>query len=87
LIVPEKTRMYCTNCQKTNHNVETYRVKRKENLVPAIFDVITQQINVQRCVRYSYHNCGDTRHKIIDCHKYSDMQNMFKNKGVKPIEK
>jgi len=38
-------------------------------------------------VRYSYHICSDTGHKIIDCPKYNDMQNMFKNKGVKTIEK
>ncbi len=38
-------------------------------------------------MRYSYHIYGDIRHKIIDCFKYSDMQNMFKNKGVKTIEK
>ncbi len=33
------------------------------------------------------HIYGDTRHKIIDCLKYNDMHNMFKNKGVKPTEK
>jgi hypothetical protein len=38
-------------------------------------------------VKYSYHICGDMRHKIIDYPKYSDMHNMFKNKGVKIIEK
>ncbi len=38
-------------------------------------------------MRYSCHICGDTRHKIIDCPKYNAMQNMFKNKGMKPIEK
>ncbi len=83
----EKIRMYCTNCHRTNHNVETCRVKRKENHVPTIFEVIIQQIKVQRLVRYFCHICGDIGHKIIDCPKYDDMQNMFKNKGVKPIEK
>ncbi len=34
--------MYCTNCHRTNHNVETCRVKRKEDLVLAIFEVIIQ---------------------------------------------
>jgi hypothetical protein len=38
-------------------------------------------------MKYSYHVCGDTGHKIIDCPKYNDMQNMFKNKTVKPIKK
>jgi hypothetical protein len=45
-------------------------------------------------MRYSCHICGDTRHEIIDCPKYNDMQNMFnnnfkncKNKGMKPIDK
>jgi predicted metal-binding protein len=75
--------MYYTNYHKTNHNVETCRVKRKEDLVPTISDVTTQQIKVHRHVRYSCHICGNTGHKITDCPKYSDMQNMFKNKGVK----
>ncbi len=38
-------------------------------------------------MRYSCHICGDTKHKIIDCPKYSDMHHMFKNKGVKTVEK
>ncbi len=38
-------------------------------------------------MRYSCHIYGDIRHKIIDCPKYSEMQNMFKNKGVKTTEK
>ncbi len=38
-------------------------------------------------MRYSCHICGDTRHKIIESPKYNDMHNMFKNKGVKPIDK
>ncbi len=79
--------MYCTNWRKTNHNVETYRIKRKEDPLPTISKVITQQIKVQRLVRYSYHICVDTGHKIIDCLKYNDMQNMFKNKGVNPTKK
>jgi hypothetical protein len=33
-------------------------------------------------MKYSYHNCGDIGHKIIDYPKYNDMHNMFKNKGV-----
>ncbi len=42
----EKKRMYYTNCHRKNHNVETYRVKRKENCVLIIFEVIIQQIKV-----------------------------------------
>jgi hypothetical protein len=40
-----------------------------------------------RHVRYSYHIYGDIGHKIINCHEYSDMQNMFNNKRVKTREK
>ncbi len=38
-------------------------------------------------MKYSCHICGDIGHKIIDCPKYNDMQNMFKNKTMKPIDK
>ncbi len=79
--------MYYTNCHMTNHSVETCKVKRKEDSILAIFKVITQQIKVQRPMRYSCHICGDIGHKIIDYPKYNDMQNMFKNKVVKSIKK
>jgi hypothetical protein len=49
-----------TNCHRTNHNVETCRVKRKEDLVLAVFKVTTQHIKVQKPMRYSCHICGDT---------------------------
>jgi hypothetical protein len=80
LTIIKKTRMYYTNCHRKNHYIETCRIKRKENHVLVVFEVTIQQIKVQRPVKYSCHICGDTRHKIIDCPKYNDMQNMFKNK-------
>ncbi len=79
--------MYCTNCHRKNHNVETYRVERKEDFILVVPKFTTQQIKIQRHVRYSYHIFGDTGHKIINCPKYNDMQNMFKNKGVKITKK
>jgi hypothetical protein len=33
--------MYYTNCHRTNHNVETYRVEKKEDLNHAVSKVIT----------------------------------------------
>jgi hypothetical protein len=71
----------------TNHNVENYRVKRKEDHVLVVSEVTTQHIKVHKHVKYSYHICGDTGHKIINCPKYNDMHNMFKNKGMKTTEK
>ncbi len=79
--------MHYIYCHRTNHTIENYKVKRKEDFVPTIFEVTTQQIKVQKPVKYFCHICGDTGHKIINCPKYNDMKNMFKNKGVKTIEK
>jgi hypothetical protein len=45
-----------------------------------IFEVTTQQIKVQRVVRYCCHICGDIGHKITNSPMYNDMQNMFNNK-------
>jgi hypothetical protein len=59
---------------------------RKEDHVPIVSKVTTQHIKVHRPVKYSYHICGDIGHKIIDCPKYNDMHNMFKNKGMKITE-
>jgi len=38
-------------------------------------------------MKYSCHICGDIGHKIVDYFKYNDMQNMFKNKRMKPTKK
>jgi len=38
-------------------------------------------------MKYSYHICGETGHKIIYYPKYNDMHNMLKNKGMTTIEK
>jgi predicted metal-binding protein len=78
----EKIKMYYTNCQRINHNVETYRVKRKDGSTIINYEVTIQQIRVQRRIRYSCHICGETGHKIIDCPKFNDMKNMFKNKRM-----
>jgi hypothetical protein len=40
--VPKKIGMYFTNCHKTNHKVETYRVKRKEDYILAVSKITTQ---------------------------------------------
>jgi hypothetical protein len=45
-IVLEKTWMYCTNCHRTNHNVETCKIKRKEKSIIVVSKVTTQQIKV-----------------------------------------
>ncbi len=63
-IIMEKTRMYYTNCHKANHNDETCRVKRKERSIPTFFEVTTQQIKVQRLVKYSCHICREIGYKI-----------------------
>jgi hypothetical protein len=44
--ITKKIGMYYINCHRTNHNVENYRVKRKEDHVPIVFEVTTQQIKV-----------------------------------------
>jgi hypothetical protein len=46
--ITKKIGMYCTNCRKTNHNVETCRIKRMENHVLVVLEVITQYIKVHR---------------------------------------
>jgi hypothetical protein len=38
--------MHYTNCHIKNHNAETCRIKRKENHVLVVFEVITQHIKV-----------------------------------------
>jgi hypothetical protein len=65
--------MYCTNCHRTNHNVETCKVERKEKFIPTIFEVIIHQIKVQRFMRYSCHICGEVGYKITNCLKFNDM--------------
>jgi hypothetical protein len=79
--------MYYTNYHRTNQNVEACKIKRKEKPIPIVSEVTIQHIRIQIPMRYSCHICGEIRHKIINCPKFNDMQNMFKNKGVEAIEK
>jgi hypothetical protein len=65
--------MYYTNRDKTNHNVETYKVKRKEEPIHVVSKHTIQLIKILRLVRYSCYICGDIGHKIIDLGLYSDM--------------
>jgi hypothetical protein len=44
--------MYYKNCHKINHNVETIRVKRKEDPIPSVSKVATQQIEVYKTMRF-----------------------------------
>jgi hypothetical protein len=37
--------MYCIDYHKTNHNVETYKVKKKENFIPTVSNVIINSTN------------------------------------------
>ncbi len=78
--------MYYINYHKTNHNVETCRVKKKNSIL-VVYEVTTQQIKVQKPMRYYGNICGGIGHKLIDCPKYNDMHNMFKNKRVKNTKK
>jgi hypothetical protein len=43
---PNAHGMYHTNFHTRNHNVETCRIKRKEDHVPTISKVTTQQIKI-----------------------------------------
>jgi hypothetical protein len=72
--------MYYTNYHKTNRNVETCRVKKKENLVLVVSKVTSKHIKIQKHVRYSCWICGDIKHKIIDCPKYNVCRICLKTK-------
>ncbi len=41
-MVLKKIGMYYTNCHKTNHNVETCKIKRKEDPIPIVLEVTIQ---------------------------------------------
>jgi hypothetical protein len=60
--------------------------KERKTLFQQFFK-LPLHISKYRLVRYSCHIYNDTGHKIIHCLKYNDMQNIFKNKGVKTAKK
>jgi hypothetical protein len=43
--------MYYTNYHKTNHTVETCRIKRNEDCVIVVFEVTIQQIRIYKPMR------------------------------------
>jgi hypothetical protein len=44
--ITKKIGIYCTNCRRTNHNVETCKIKRKEKFIHIVSNVTTQQIKI-----------------------------------------
>jgi hypothetical protein len=66
-----------------NPMLRLWQSKEKKSLVSK---TTTQQIKVQRPMKYSCQICGETRHSITDFPRFNDMYNMFKNEWMKTIE-
>jgi len=72
-----KTNKYYTNCEMTNHNVETCRKKKEQTVMLA-------QHNQKplKTSSYACHICGLNGHKMTDYPKFTKMQKMFHGKFV-----
>jgi hypothetical protein len=76
-----KPSMYWTNCHRTNHNIETYRSKKKEEHIIATTKATTHVGKPLRPINYPCHICGIVGHKLTNCPRFNEMQSMFKDKG------
>ncbi len=67
-----------------NHNVKTYI--NKEELTVATTKPTTHASKPPRSLNYPYHICGIVSHKLTNCLRFDEMQNILKDKGDKSIE-
>jgi len=66
-----KPRKHCTNCEQDNHNVETCRVKNKEEPIIVVATKATNQLQkVQNNNSYACHIYGLNGHKVTNCPKF-----------------
>jgi hypothetical protein len=61
---------YYTNYGRHNHNVNTWRVKKKEESIVAITKVTTHNQKVQKTISYACPICGLNGHKMANCPKF-----------------
>ncbi len=73
--------MYYTNCHHINHNMETYTSKKKEEPTIAPTKATRHARNPLKPLNYPCHIYGIVGHKLKNCLKFGEMQNMFKDKG------
>jgi hypothetical protein len=60
--------------------------KRKEEATIVVAKVYAQASKPLRPLNYPYHICGIVGHKLTNCSKFSEMKNIFKDKGAKAIK-
>ncbi len=79
-----KPNLFCTNYHRTNHNMETCRGKKEEEPTITTIEAIIQVGKAPRPLNYPCHICGIVGHKLMNCLKFGEMQNMSRIKKVKP---
>jgi len=61
--------------------VETCKSKKKEEPNVAFVEATTQASKPPRSLNYPCHICKIVSHKLMNCRRFGEMQNMFKDKG------
>jgi hypothetical protein len=55
----------------------------KGELVVIVLDIIVKSSKYPKPMNYPCHIYRDIGHKMVDCTRFSEMQNLFKDKNVK----
>ncbi len=76
-----KPNLYCTNYHHIKHNVETCKKNESEEPTITTIETTIHASKVPRPLNYPYHICGIVGDKLMNCLKFGEMQNMFKDKG------
>jgi hypothetical protein len=79
-----KINKHCTNYGMTNRNLETCR--KKEQTIVATTKVTQPSQKTQKTCSYAFHIYGLNGHKMTDCPKFAEMQNMFHGKSMIVVE-
>ncbi len=65
--------------------VETH-CNKKEKLMVIDSKLIIQSTKLHKPMKCLFDICGVIKHMTMDCSRFNEMQNMFKNKGIKLVE-
>jgi hypothetical protein len=76
---------YCTNCEMTNHIVETCK-KMKEQTIVAIIEATQPSQKTKKTFVYACRIYGLNGHKMTNFPNFVEMQKMFHGKYVTKVE-
>jgi hypothetical protein len=76
-----KPNMCYINCHHINHNIKTCKNKKEEEPTIIVTKSTIRASKPPKPLDYPCHTCGMLGHKLTNCSRFGEMQNMFKDQN------